>query len=187
LIGAQTPSSDIDLVVYGSDRFQVARRIVGMLIAKRLIRAPDEGMWRETYRRRGCALDFEEYLWHEKRKLNKGAINGRKFDISPVPLDVASDRRRFVKRGQLTVRARVSDDRETFEYPARYRLDHEEVGEVLSFTATYAGQANTGEYVEAAGFLEQSEDGSKRIVVGSSREAAGAYIKVVSDRRRDGR
>jgi hypothetical protein len=31
-----------------------------------------------------------------------------------------------------------------------------------------------------SGFLEQDEKGQKRIVVGSSREAAGEYLKVIS-------
>ena len=67
-----------------------------------------------------------------------------------------------------------------FDYPARYRLDHNEIVEALSFTPTYNGQAFTGETVEISGVLEESGDGCRRIIVGSSREAPGEYIKVLS-------
>lgn len=180
LIGAQAITSDIDLVVYGSQQFHGARKIIKTLIEAGLIHEPNDALWQETYRRRGCSLDFEAYLWHEKRKFNKGAVNGRKFDISLVSTDVAAEEPKFVKRGQHSLQARVTDDQRTFHYPARYPLDHPEINEAVSFTPTYAGQAVAGEYVEVSGSLEEAEDGSKRIVVGSSREAPGEYIKVVA-------
>ncbi|MEY3107605.1 MAG: hypothetical protein RIT35_1783, partial [Pseudomonadota bacterium] len=46
-------------------------------------------------------------------------------------------------------------------------------------SATYTGQAVKGETVEVSGLVEQTKEGLKRIVVGSSREAPGEYIKVV--------
>jgi hypothetical protein len=36
-----------------------------------------------------------------------------------------------------------------------------------------------GETIEIAGMLEEDEHGNQRIVVGSSREAQGEYIKVI--------
>jgi predicted nucleotidyltransferase len=50
---------------------------------------------------------------------------------------------------------------------------------VVSFTATYTGQAVNGELIEIAGVVEQNAHGVKRIVIGSSREAHGEYIKVI--------
>ena len=66
-----------------------------------------------------------------------------------------------------------------FDYPAEFKLDHEEITHVVCFTATYTGQAIKGELIEIAGQVEQASDGLKRIVVGSSREALGEYIKVI--------
>ena len=40
-------------------------------------------------------------------------------------------------------------------------------------------QVETGEWVEIRGMLEEAENGARRIVVGSSREARGEYIKVI--------
>jgi len=49
----------------------------------------------------------------------------------------------------------------------------------VCYTATYTGQAEQGERIEVAGQLEVSNTGLVRILVGSSREAEGEYIKVL--------
>jgi hypothetical protein len=73
----------------------------------------------------------------------------------------------------------VIDDARGFDYPAEFKIDHQQISSIVSFTATYTGQAVSGERVEVSGMLEQSGQGVKRIVVGSSREAHGEYIKVI--------
>lgn len=179
LIGAQNPASDIDVVIYGRTAFAKARVAIERLMEQGRLDRLDEALWRATYARRGCALSFEEYLWHERRKQNKGAIEGTKFDITLVEEEAVVDRRRYKKNGPWTGRAKVIDDVFAFAYPARYSLAHPHVSEALSFTATYAGQARKGETIELSGQLEQAEDGGCRLVVGSSREAPGEYIKVI--------
>jgi hypothetical protein len=77
------------------------------------------------------------------------------------------------------LQCKVIDDAHAFDYPAEFKIDHPQISSIVSFTATYTGQAVTGEMIEVAGVLEQSEHGVKRIVVGSSREALGEYIKVI--------
>jgi len=47
---------------------------------------------------------------------------------------------------------------------------------VLSYTHTYAGQALPGELIEARGIVEEVGD-IKRLVVGTSREPKGEWIK----------
>jgi len=180
LIGAQTPVSDLDFVIYGRKAFFEAREIVGRLIETGELQDLDDAAWRDAFDRRGCALTFEEFLWHERRKLNKALIDGTKFDITLVgePLSKASGPVR--KLGPILVRAQVADAAYAFDYPAVYRLLHPEITEAVSFTHTYAGQALTGEMVEISGQLEELHTGQRRIVVGSSREALGEYIKVVS-------
>jgi len=74
---------------------------------------------------------------------------------------------------------RIVDDTYAFDYPAVYQIDHETIGAIVCFTATYAGQAVTGEIVEVSGMLEEAELGVRHIVVGSSREAHGEHIRVV--------
>jgi predicted nucleotidyltransferase len=178
LIGAQKPGSDIDVVIYGREFFFAARKIVGRLLATGALAALDEAAWRDAYHRRGCALSCEEYVRHERRKLNKALSEGVKFDITLIDdlpeLDLSPAR----KLGPRIVRAEVTDALHAFDQPAVYRLNHPEIPEAWSFIQTYAGQAEAGETVEIAGLLEETEAGRRRIVVGSSREAPGEYIRL---------
>ena len=182
LIGAHTPRSDLDLVIYGRERFFAARAIVRRAIGAGTLAELDEAAWRDSYERRGCALSFAEYLWHERRKFDKGLIEGTKFDLTLVDETLPADPGPVRKLGPARLLAEVEDASQAFDYPARYRLAHPEIGEVLSFTQTYAGQAEAGEWVEIAGILEETAAGRRRLVVGTSREAPGEYIKVTGGR-----
>jgi predicted nucleotidyltransferase len=130
-------------------------------------------------------LSFADYLWHERRKTNKAFINGRKFDLSCSHAicknndSVHSEATSYQKCGAITLQCTVIDDTHAFDYPAEFKIDHEQFDAIVSFTATYTGQAMKGETVEVSGIVEQTPQGVKRIVVGSSREAHGEYIKVI--------
>jgi predicted nucleotidyltransferase len=177
LIGAQQHSSDIDLVCYERGVFQHCRKQVRELIAENALQSLHEQDWQASYQRRDCDLDFADYVWHEQRKFNKALINGRKFDLSLInPSHAPSHSHKY---GAMTLQAQVIDDTAAFDYPAEFKLKHPDIASVVSFTATYTGQAITGETVEVSGLVEQNSDGIKRIVVGSNREAHGEYIKVI--------
>lgn len=178
LIGAQRPSSDLDFVIYDRDAFHRAREVVRDAIAAGDLAELAADDWREAYERRGCDLGFDEYLWHERRKLNKGLCDGTKFDITLVADEPESPSAPVRKLGRLSLTAEVIDASRAFDFPARYRLAHPDIGEVLSFSHTYAGQALAGEWVEIVGLLEETGDGGRRIIVGSTREASGEFIKV---------
>jgi predicted nucleotidyltransferase len=172
LIGAQHASSDIDLVCYESAVFQQCRVII-----QHDLPALTEQDWQQSYQRRDCELSFADYLWHEQRKFNKGLINGRKFDLSLINSCLPPTA--YQKCGGVTLQCRVIDDSAAFNYPAEFHLDHPRIRSVVSFTATYTGQAIKGELIEVSGQMEQDSKGVNRIVVGSSREARGEYIKVI--------
>ncbi len=179
LIGAQNRASDIDLVFYRREAFFKAREIIKTLLAKQLLQPLDDALWRDAYERRGCTLSFDEYLWHELRKYNKAAIEQTKFDISLLTLEPWQDLLRYRKHGRCSLQVSISDDRSSFDYPARYTLDHPSVKEAISYTATYSGQALRGERVEIQGQLEISAVGHLRIVIGTNRESPNEYIKVL--------
>lgn len=181
LIGAQHTHSDLDLVVYERDLFQRTRTAIRQLLDQGALQHLDDSAWQEAFNRRRCALSLNEYIWHERRKFNKACINGRKFDLSFVAGSAAAPQPRYRKLGAIELEARVKDARYAFDYPATLLLDHPEIGACVSFTATYAGQAEDGERIRIRGLLEETENGARRIVVGSSREAHGEYIKVVQD------
>ncbi len=178
LIGQQKSSSDIDLVCYDTTTFHQCRALVGDLIEQNFLGNLSENDWRESYERRDCDLSFEDYVWHERRKANKGLINGRKFDLSLVESNEQNNKT-YKKLGATVFKATVSDDTRAFHYPADFKLSHSTIQRVVCFTATYTGQALVGETVEISGQLEQDEFGNQRLVVGSSREARGEYIKVI--------
>ena len=85
----------------------------------------------------------------------------------------------FRKLGRIVVTAEVVDAAAAFDHPARYRVRHDQVSEVVSFTPTYAGQAVAGEMIEASGWLEVDR-GARRLVVGTSREAVGEWMRTVT-------
>jgi uncharacterized protein len=179
LLGVQQQSSDIDLVFYDRETFQKARAIIANLIEQRQLGDLAEHDWQEAYARRSCTLTLAEYIWHECRKFNKALINGRKFDLNFVDSQTQSEQITYQKCGAITLQCKIKEDKYGFDYPALYTIDHETIKTVVCFIATYTGQVFVGETVEVSGLLEQAEDGSKQIVVGSSREATGEYIKVI--------
>jgi len=180
LIATHHAESDIDLVIYQRDVFQQVRQVLADLIGTNALQALNETDWQQSYARRACALSFAEYCWHELRKYNKALLHGRRIDLSLVNLEPETELA-YQKQGAIIVTAQVSDDRYSFDYPAVFYVNHPVLSSVVCFTATYNGQAQTDEWIEVAGQLEVAGDGSQRVVVGSTREAVGEYIKVIAD------
>ncbi|MDP2392207.1 MAG: hypothetical protein Q8Q45_06830 [Methylococcaceae bacterium] len=179
LIGAQQHGSDIDVVCYGREVFHFCRAVTAKLIALGQLQDLTEQDWQQSYQRRDCDLSFAEYVWHEQRKANKAMINGRKFDLNFINDQAVGAPDDYQKIGPINLQCQVIDDTYGFDYPAEFKIDHEHIDSIISFTATYTGQALRGETVQVSGMLEQSSQGRKRIIVGSNREARGEFIKVV--------
>lgn len=182
LLGAHNQRSDIDIVVYGRRAFATARAEVQRLCRAGTFAELGVAHWRRAYQRRGCALDFDSYLFHEQRKGNKFLFDERKVDISLVPLaaERCDENGPYRKLGSTCLTARVIDDTYAFDFPARYAIDDPQIREVQVFTATYVGQAFNGEQIEAAGAVEEDAGGVRRLIVGSDREAAGQYLKLAA-------
>ncbi len=179
LVGVQKQSSDIDLICYGRDVFHQCRASVAKLIRQNKLQDLTEEEWISSYNRRSCHLSFSEYVWHERRKGNKALINGRKVDLNFIDDTSNTDTMSYQKCGMITLQCLVMDDTYAFDYPAVFKVCHGEYDSIVCFTATYTGQAIAGEMIEVSGKIEQTLEGLKRIVVGSSREAIGEYIKVI--------
>jgi len=180
LIGAQNENSDIDLVIYGRENFQHIRKCIKVLIAEQKLGALQEKDWVDSYKRRSCDLSLQDYVWHEQRKFNKALINNRKFDLNLIEETVELPSVVYRKQGEIIIRAQVVDAQYAFDYPARFLLKHAQISEVLCYTATYTGQAEKNEEIEVSGALEVGSDGCRRILVGSTREAKGQFIKVIN-------
>lgn len=173
-------TSDIDIVFYDANAFRLGRDLIRNFMGRNGITPLDEASWVDAHKRRGCALDFDSYKEHELRKYNKFVLDGTRIDLSYVPPESNSTYRPPVKKiGHCTTRGKVMDDTEIFSYPARYTIDNKETGQILCYTATYTGQAFAGEYIEASGMLERDAEGRQYLVIGTSREAPGEYIRVI--------
>jgi predicted nucleotidyltransferase len=177
LCGLDTEASDIDLVVYGEAWFHAQQRLKQAIGAGDLSPLSEE-MWRRVYEKRSPEIPFETFLHHEKRKWNRGEIEGTYFDLlytrsyDEIPGFPAG-------RGEVlwrtVIEATVRDASFAFDNPSVYLVDHEDVSRVLSFTHTYAGQALPGEVIRASGVLEQHGD-ERWLIVGTTRQARGEYI-----------
>lgn len=180
LIGAQHAASDIDLVFYDRAAFQQCRQLVPHLIAQQHTQALTHADWQAAYQRRDCDLNFADYVWHEQRKANKALFNGVKIDFSFINCAEPLPQMPYKKAGAVIRQLQVCDDHLAYDHPAEFGVTATDIDRVLCFTATYTGQAVTGEWIAVSGQLEVAADGSARIVVGASREAKNEYIKVIN-------
>lgn len=179
LCGLSTPSSDIDLVVYGNEWYRARDAVENAKKQGAIQRLSDE-MWHRIYAKRSPEIGFDEFLVHELRKGHRGMVDDVYFDLLYTrdwsEID-ASMRLRGATVRRMQINAHVTDDRFSFDNPAVYEVEHEQVHKVLSFTHTYAGQAIKGEMIEACGLLEAAGDEMRLVVGTSGREAPGEWIR----------
>ncbi len=177
LAGLETESSDIDFIVYGSSWFAARDVLKKEKEKKGPISEISDSMWQDIYKKRKPELTFHEFLVHEQRKSTRGMVDGTYFDLLYVRdwKDIARCLR-GTDIGKKTIEATVTNADYAFDSPAIYKIDHPEISYVLSYTHTYAGQALVGEKIEARGMVEVVDD-MKRLVVGTTREPKGEWIR----------
>jgi predicted nucleotidyltransferase len=177
LVGLATSSSDIDFVVYGKKYFDCARKI---LMDSREVRFLNKGEWKDYYIKRFPRkrdLDFHTFLWHERRKQNIGVFDGTLFNLLCVGDRIKVPEGEPIKR--VKIKCTVLNAEEAYNVPSIYQVDHTLIRSVISYTHSFAGQAEAGETIEVSGILERAGNDFYRLIVGTSREAEGEYIKVV--------
>lgn len=190
-------TSDIDFIVYGLDNHRKAIEYFG-----KNKNNPDSPLnrisgdyWEQVYHKRifDDTMDFDEFIWYEDRKNNRGLINGTLFDIhlSRKSDEVAIDNFISKQMGKMKISARIVDDTLAYDSPAIYKISNQnivegpcvEIEEIISFTHTYAGIVKNNEEVIVSGVCEEMTDkitGEKKysIIVGTTRESLGEYIKL---------
>jgi len=178
LPGLQNEGSDIDFVVYGKEWFTARDAIKNAKLAGGPIEDIDGNMWRKIYNKRIPEISFEEFVLHEKRKGNRGMVEGTYFDLLFVRdwEQITAPASRGEDVGRIKIEAKVTNADLAFDSPSVYKIEHEEIDHVLSYTHTYAGQALAGEVIEASGMMEEV-GGLRRLVVGTSREPKGEWIR----------
>lgn len=178
LAGLDRPSSDIDLVAYGVRGFETARKALSRAIENGKLNEPNDEVWRKIYSKRSPELSFKEFVFHEKRKNNRGVIDGRYFDLLFTrDWDEIKDIPKWGEgKKKMRIEARVTGDRFCFDNPAIYEVEHQTVDKVLSYTHTYVGQAFEGEVLQAEGWVVEAGD-ETLLVVGTTRKARGEWIR----------
>lgn len=177
LAGLQNKTSDIDFIVYGSSWFKARDILSEAKKEKDPITEISEEMWHEIYNKRRPELSFEEFLVHERRKGNRGMVDGTYFDLLYVrDWEYITPCVRGVDIAPATIEATVTNADFSFDSPAIYKIDHPEISYVLSYTHTYAGQALVGERIKARGMVEKLGN-IKRLVVGTTREPKGEWLR----------
>ena len=178
LIGLIGEESDVDFVMYGKWWFE-GRKKIEKGIERGEISEPDESTWDFIYKKRKVNIPYTLFLIHERRKYHRAFIGNTYFDLlyvrdySELDRDIPEDK--GIKLRKATITAKVTDDSYVFDYPAYYKIDHDEIKAVLSFTHTYIGQGFKNEKIEVRGDVELI-NGDKYIVVGSKREVEDEYI-----------
>jgi predicted nucleotidyltransferase len=204
MLGLQGPSSDIDFVVYGKEWFK-AREILSEAVAEtkkhswkkegdRGISELDLPMWKRIYLKRKPDIPFDDFVLHERRKGNRGMIDGTYFDLLYTrDYDEISAPEQGQPVGRARLEAKIVDTEYSFDSPSILKASDCRIieswsdtsancmefsfpiDEILCYSHTYAGQALDGEIVEAKGIVEKTKNGG-RLVVGTTREARGEWI-----------
>ncbi len=183
LAGLEGENSDIDFIVYG-DYWKSAQQLMkhvsngtGDLKLRDYVSSLDLKLWRQVYEKRNSPLSFELFLKHEKRKYNRGMVDGKYFDILYVrdKDETFVKRERGIDKKRVIIEAIVTDDFYAFDNPAQFKIENNDYFEVLSYTHSYTGQALKGEKIFVSGIEEDLGD-KKRIVVGTSREPENEWI-----------
>jgi len=192
LVGAQDRSSDIDLVVYGLSNYGRLLDALRQSVARGAFSPLGRRDWALIYRKRvqnPTDYSFREFVWHESRKWDRAKLGKRRFDLLSARKneEISGQFSDITYRilGKARATCTVTDSKLAHDYPARYivsdcRAQGHEVSEIVSFTHTYANQVREGERALCGGILEQVSgvEPHFRILVGSSREAYGEFIKV---------
>ena len=196
LPGLYNPTkSDMDFVVYGlKNHRNVMESFAEIKKDNGVLKGIEGEYWRNLYEKRikDSSLTYEEFRWYENRKHNRGVFEGTLFDILQTrdwdEIHGTYGTTKYEPMGCIEIECSVKDSLAAFDNPAVYKVEDVNVikgpevpiNEVASYTHTYAGQAKEGERIIARGKLEKviGKDVSYRLIVGTTRESLGEYIKI---------
>ena len=177
LIDLKAEESDVDFVMYGDHWFEGRERIRSG-IERGKLSEPSSETWDFIYKKRKVNIPYDIFLAHEKRKFHRAVLGSTYFDLLYVRdygnLNQPIPEWRGKRLGKRTIKAEVTDDSFSFDYPGYFLVD-KEIKAVLSFTHTFVGQALRGERIEARGFIEEIGR-SRYLIVGTSREVRDEYV-----------
>jgi len=187
LVGLAESASDIDLVIYGSEKSCRVRESLRKLLEEEEAFCPySDSILLNLYktRHRETGVSFEDYVLSEARKSFQGLFRGTDFFVRYVKdwfeVEEIYGSTMYRKIGSGSIEGIVSDDQEAFFTPCTYSLrdvsivDGPEVGpltEIVSFRGRFCEQAMKGDRIRAQGKIESkrvNQVTSYRLVLGNS-------------------
>jgi len=192
LIGLSTPSSDVDIIVYGEE---AGRRVYNALKKLRervdwispydeiTVKKVVDARWGDT------ELELERFKVIEISKVLHGYVNGRDYFVRLVkwPREVEPETRSR-PMGKARLKGFIVETRDSIYTPCIYYVKdavfigtqlNYDVSELVSFRGKFTEQVLKGDYFEAWGILEEVEYRNRtvhRIILGGS----GDYLLPIS-------
>lgn len=198
--------SDIDFVVFGLENHRKAmdafrKHKNSKVYIKELdktiqLNKIEDNFWERLYNKRmkDSSLSKKEFCWYEKRKNNRGTVNGTLFDILATrnynEISGTWGDTVYEPLGISQIECTITNAIGAYDNPSVYEIDNLKVingvdvniSEIASYTHTYAGQAIEHEEILAKGKVEkvikEDSDDKYRLVVGTTRESIDEYIKL---------
>jgi hypothetical protein len=198
MLGTQRETSDVDLLIYGEKAGRAVRAALSRLLGdpSSPVRRPNPAELAALHaaHRPDTPLSFKDFGRSQARKVNEGRYQGREYFVRfvkwPDEIGETYGDCHFQPLGRVTVRMRVTDDRDALFTPCRYRVERvtlvdgapvDDLHQVVSFRGRFSDQVRAGEWAIARGSLERviPRDGGQsggichRLVVGGQ---AGDYL-----------
>ncbi len=177
MVGLNNNSSDIDLIIYGTDiSLEFQDKLYQIFEKSGECKRYNLHEFQTNYERRvgGSNVPFDEFLECEKRKLHQGVYKGYEFFIrylkSPKDWQGEYYDYKYKNHGRIKLKAEIIDDTDSIFTPCSYKIDVikiienglasndyiiEDIIEVNSFRGRYCEQAKKGEIVLVEGKLEK--------------------------------
>ncbi|MBN1784996.1 MAG: hypothetical protein JW815_04600 [Candidatus Bathyarchaeota archaeon] len=178
LVHLQEPSSDIDLIVYGTETgYRVAETMQELFEDETSpVEAYNRDGLRELFdfRSKDTNVSFEDFVRTDSRKVSHGKFMNKHFFIRFVKnLNEISEQYGSIiykPEGNAKIKATIANDSEALFTPCTYKLVNvqtiegsktEPIEEIVSFRGRFCEQAKSGETVIAEGKVERVQKEGK--------------------------
>jgi len=188
MVGLHTSSSDIDLVVYGSENCRKVYSVIKDLLRDSSCSLKPYSMDKLRrlfdFRSKDTLMNFEDFAKVESRKILQGMFMGTDYYIRFVKewneIEEKYGDVHYKNVGYGKIETTVADDSESIFTPCTYKIENARVvegpkikpiREIVSFRGRFCEQAKRGEKIVAQGKIELvvKKDGTNyyRLLIGN--------------------
>lgn len=197
LLNLQNDNSDIDFIVFGLENHKKAIKLFSNIKddKKYPLNRINEKYWMKVYKKRikDDSLSFDEFMFYENRKNNRGMIDNTLFDILCCRNfnEIENIKCDYRPLGHVRIKCKITNNKYSYDTPSIYAVSDVEflegsqvnIEKILSFTHTYTGQVQNNERVIASGECEEVTDLEHdkkyyHLIIGTTRESINEYIKL---------